>query len=1365
MTAHEIESNERLFSGGRRKTEPRRSRVAYARIALLYSLVAIMYSVSFLSSTSFLQVEVATAFAFKLPKPPRIVKNLISFGRPDDDQIAPIIQDWSLNKQLSKDGVRYSLIGTVTGHPAIPDGDAVSTAPLEASYVDIANKLLLKSRGNVSPKFIVRGQSSKYTELVATVSGTKYLLLPPNIKISDAPLLSRGREGPGAGEITGSLSYKNKLSYLEEQIEVVRLLAEQEDEIEREKQKSAAIIRDAGIIVATALAGAAYIGDNVDINTVTTEPTVVVNRIEDSKTDVKTSTETNTNGAGIGVEAKSQPTSDEIVIAQPAKAILPYLEERIKALEEEQQKLVQRQSKNEVNEKIKREESKDQFQSESKDDSKKFKIGGAREEKPKSSDAEIESDVESRSSSTITETSESESKQSSTSKALSKLLTDMKESIKQADSESDNVANGLVEGDTTEATANEKQVQSETSIVGEDSKPAKASFQEGMTKLLTDVKESIKQPDPESDSVENQVVGADTQKNTKKGEGIESNQQQTKSDIDDEGTKASPVIEGVAKIFSDIKESIKQPDSEADTGNDVVDADSNDNTVDAKGTGLNVPDAQTQSQPAQIQDNQVVEKIEKIAQELSSIQEDASTEIRSAVSDLAWAGKQLLGDAVAGSDDGATNSDKNIDTLASSALSTFGEDGVKLLSQNSFDAMKTVSDALSLEQIWTELMEVASKMELPEDLSLSKSYKDYNFDEKTSIELVAGATLVAVVGTTTAVAVKSRMFPDESEWSDDTSYWYDNSYDMNQFDSGNNGWGAETDDYYAANGAGMGYDENDAESPFPFATSSWGDQSNTYDESEYSMGWTDASSLYEDNEYGGEMDYGWAQQDGGYNYDAQKPYFGAYDQSTTSFENLESEINDDGQFSNGIKNETPDQENDPSSMSMTKQGETDSTKASEVQSSPFGTASNLPKGGQENKAKASFSPFGNKPPVPKSSQDDDISKDDFNTPKADFSPFNGSSSLSSNGQKLDVNMGVKKTRVPPFGSSSALPKTEEEKKNSSNSPGTRTPPFGSSSAIPEAGQEGSTPTTFPKKSFSPFGSSPKKSVSPFGSPSKIPSNEQESGTSATFPKKNDSPFGSSPKTSVSPFGSPSKIPSNEQGSDTSTTFPKKSFSPFGSASTIPKAGQESGMPSTYPKKNESLFGSSSKASVSPFGATPAIPANEQGSDASKTSPKKTFSPFDSASATPKAGQDSGTPSTFPKKSVSPFGSASPPSNQQESGSSTSFAKKSVSPFGSASAIPKAGQDSGTPSTFPKKSVSPFGSASPPSNQQGSDASKTSPKKTFSPFGSASATPKAGQDSGTPSTFPKKSVSPFGSASPPPNQQESKERSDETLPPV
>ena len=102
-----------------------------------------------------------------------------------------------------------------------------------------------------------------------------------------------------------------------------------------------------------------------------------------------------------------------------------------------------------------------------------------------------------------------------------------------------------------------KQVQSETSIVGEDSKPAKASFQEGMTKLLTDVKESIKQPDPESDSVENQVVGADTQKNTKKGEGIESNQQQTKSDIDDEGTKASPVIEGVAKIFSDIKEENK----------------------------------------------------------------------------------------------------------------------------------------------------------------------------------------------------------------------------------------------------------------------------------------------------------------------------------------------------------------------------------------------------------------------------------------------------------------------------------------------------------------------------------------------------------------------------------------------------------------------------------------------------------------------------------------------------------------------------------------------------------------------------------------------------------------------------------------
>jgi hypothetical protein len=180
---------------------------------------------------------------------------------------------------------------------------------------------------------------------------------------------------------------------------------------------------------------------------------------------------------------------------------------------------------------------------------------------------------------------------------------------------------------------------------------------------------------------------------------------------------------------------------------------------------------------------------------------------------------------------------------------------------------------------------------------------------------------VAIVGVTIAVVIRSQL-SDEKELSDGTAlseytkfgsvYDAENSMESTalyenspEFESGTNGWGAPTDGNYISSGVEMaseglspsfmGYYENNSDenaaSPFPFATSNWDDQSTTYTDNEYSGSQDesrmDTSSPYEDN---------WtnlSQQDDRSNindYDAKNTYF---DESTSPFENFNPEINND----------------------------------------------------------------------------------------------------------------------------------------------------------------------------------------------------------------------------------------------------------------------------------------------------------------------------------------------------------------------------------------------------------------------------------------------------------------------------------------
>ena len=209
----------KLCPGRRNKFVRRRCHRRSAIMAFYYLLAIFTYSaVLLLSNSIFLQVEVVTALAFKFPKPPGIMNNLINGRSNDGKSNAPVLQDWSLDEQT------YTLIGTVTGHPAVPDGEIITTAPLEDENIDVAIKLLSIEKSK--RKFIPRRHSSKHTKSITTISGTTYSLLPPNMRIGDAGLLSRGKDPYGKKQSslsTTDFPYKQQLVYLAEQIEVVRL--------------------------------------------------------------------------------------------------------------------------------------------------------------------------------------------------------------------------------------------------------------------------------------------------------------------------------------------------------------------------------------------------------------------------------------------------------------------------------------------------------------------------------------------------------------------------------------------------------------------------------------------------------------------------------------------------------------------------------------------------------------------------------------------------------------------------------------------------------------------------------------------------------------------------------------------------------------------------------------------------------------------------------------------------------------------------------------------------------------------------------------------------------------------------------------
>ncbi|VEU40826.1 unnamed protein product [Pseudo-nitzschia multistriata] len=1430
--------------------------MSMARAVFFYCMVATVYTVCLLSSDAFLQTNVANAFAFKLPKPPRIASDIINRGRSNDDgkPIAPILQDWSFNKQLTQDGtIKYSLKGTVRGHPAIPDGDVMTTAPLEGKALEIAtNMLFAETKGNAkkNPTYIIKQRSSKYSKLVTTIAGTKYALLPPNIRIGDAPLLSQvkgGVVGSTDGQLSKSLPYKDQVVYLEEQIDVVRLLAEQEDEQLKEleeKQATAEITRNAGIIVTAALTGAAFFaGDDTNMVTTTTDPTVIQNTIVDPI--VKPSA-SSTKIDNIEEIEESVEKAGEIQFAQPAKAVLPYLEERIRALEEalQEQQQQQQQNENEIN-KDKQQRNQDEVEN---DDY--LKIAGGisdnvehEEKSPVIEPTKFENErprIE-----TTKKVQEGNKAVSSSTKSIStaeSTVTSMttpegespKENSKQThgsknglssfQSSGDNKSNNkVIEEDAAPATITTNYEAEESTIIIPDEKKkiderelgssSKASMQMGITKMLTDVKESNQQTQggsnieddstliwgsstttkdetktskPQDQEVEESVhvangdntirmeensapssditskiildkdsseesvsksgdfghegdseiakfdtlilekVKEEGEKNVDPNNSLDASNkermakelknnnestQKTNAESSDAGTNIDvgmtdihvPVsendpkstqkqgkqqettidikleemnqekrlarngidierslesrtedsperdkiqlkrsVEGADEEFGEVienemKESFDEDLSENTevvtrgerkvltkqqtgdtTENDMLEdnkeekeeidsqqtmqeetrkkglADLKEVTKqeieydkgselieDNKEEGKKLFQEETKEDLAQNEDTNIeieastseeieqeeikngpmfrnesteasmditpeerkdslqgdmegpvansaielesqdgenlksdhifspVKEINKLATEMSQIRQNGSNEFEKKLLDLALAGTQVIKGEVDKSDVDIDLSDDIVSKLTSTALSIFGEDGVVMLNQISMDEMKKLSDTLSLNQLWAQLVEFCSKAKLLEDPSISELLKEYSDDDVQKIELVSAASFVAIVGGTIAISVRSKLTSEaDGYYSDDYgNYWDDES----QYSSS---WESIESDFEGQND----YNPN-TDSPFPFATSNWGDSSTTDPES-----WEVESHDYE-TEY--------------YPSTPEKNPSAANDHQYTDVEKAQSQ------------EMYRDQAFDQKGLDIPKlQGNDVYEKKTDSPESPSNTQRNE-EGGATGTTTSRFSA---------SSKLGDRSTNGA-------SPFPNESSTF---QKTEQGNNFPKKSTSPFGSG---PKAGPS-------------PFGSGSYTFQKNEEGN---NLAKNGTSPFGNGTNSSTPPFGgAASSLPNGPAtaKTGQGNTFPKKRTSPFG----------GGTTALPNYRQGN----SFPNKAASPFGVAkSTFPKTG---------PKNEATRFSGGSSVS----------PKTEKQSE----SPKIEFSPFGGqSSASPVVGQE------------------------------------------------------------------------------------------------------------------------------------------------
>jgi hypothetical protein len=242
----------------------------------------------------------------------------------DAIDLLPTLQDW----QVSRDG---KLIGTVSGHPLIPDGEVLTTAPLlDPAKVIALQKQQSKNNNNNNRR---RRKNNMKPVTVVTETGTQYRLLPPSsTQISSSSSssflpFSSSSSSSSSLPISGlsfstDLPYRIQLAYLEEQMESIQQLARLEQQQEEQAEQLAANLVKGGLATAAVL-GAASLINNPQWESAIQQASQATQQ-------------------SIQTLQSSLQESWKAAVETP-QVVLPYLEEQIQALEDQLDQIQQQQ--------------------------------------------------------------------------------------------------------------------------------------------------------------------------------------------------------------------------------------------------------------------------------------------------------------------------------------------------------------------------------------------------------------------------------------------------------------------------------------------------------------------------------------------------------------------------------------------------------------------------------------------------------------------------------------------------------------------------------------------------------------------------------------------------------------------------------------------------------------------------------------------------------------------------------------------------------------------------------------------------------------------------------------------------------------
>ncbi|KAG7343477.1 hypothetical protein IV203_021422 [Nitzschia inconspicua] len=1130
--------------------------------------------------------------------------NFLNKNNHDKGVDLPTLRDW----QVSSDG---KLIGTVRGHPIVPDGEVLTTAPL----LDPAKVIALQKQQQ-SKK---RRNNNKEPTTIVTITGTQYQLLPPSMGSFNA-FLPSSRSQPSSFPPSGlsfstDLPYRIQLAYLEEQMETIQQLAQLEEQQEAQAEQTSNLIKG-GLAVAATLGTIGLLASNPQIENAVQQASQLTQR-------------------SFQTLQSSLQESWRVTLETP-KVVLPYLEEQIQALEEQLDEIQQQQQQQTED---KKDDSPDTTLSSSsistaavpgvkesvkntlapsvpntqpskvddatimdkdlpsKQDSQTESGTASSTESVSTASTVLEDKVESTKLGTVQESIPTDSENTETTNTVAKIETTKDQSQPNSDSTSETQTK-----ESTASTVAEEKAEStkigflQESVAANSGKPEIAT-------IVAKIETTKDQDQPNSD------IGSETKTEESTASTVaEEKAESTKIGVSQESVSAnSGKPETTTNIVAKIETTKDQAQPNIVSSSETKTEESNPSNPDVS---LLAKFKETK------EDGKEVVKFEALTiagKTFSDILQkgkdifkgDEITKLETTVKEMEMTGEQILAQTQ------GEGQQKTMSGLGEMALQVLGTDGVTSLYNRLSDLVASAKkvlgqeDALALDKILAELIQ--STLKSVHDNAKAKIWNDDN-----QLTLMVAASIIGFAGISVASAA---LFQQTREQTDTEKHLNDepkrdkgtlfqrlfgraeanrkSSDSMTQKTSGS----------FPSNSQGNDVDPNNS-SPFPFAS--------TYGKN--------STSSYASDDVTPRPKT------------PMPPNSGGVGNPTTN-------------FGNPLSSKRPVPPTIPPTFPTSGPKEITSQIRSQLRA---GIAAD-----PKNRPTPVGSPSNDK--FESQQQNDPVEPAQNQTPNSFISPF-GSSSTSTTSSIGSTPNSPTKSASSPYG---IVPDT-------SNSPigaNTPKPPMSPVGSVPKSPTSpfGTTPKTqgspfsaTPKSSTSPFGTNtPKSPVSPFGPISKSPMSPfgttpktQGSPFSATA-KSSTSPLGTNtPKSPVSPFESTFKSPTSPFGAKPTTqgapfsATPKSSTSPFGA---------------NAPKQPESPTGSVPKQSFSPFG------------QATKQSPTKPVEPMPDLYSAKESG---GKPAS---DDFAPFKRGPPSTPLVEENKASPFGA-SINPFGSSDRTAKVSPD-------------------------------------------------------------------------------------------